>query len=141
MNWTGYIDDDSLGNTYKQVSGQRVQRTVTCIQNTDQDAAVFWVGLDGYNSTTLEQAGTLALCNDGVASYYDWWEMVPTNNQVTVPPILPGDSITSSVKYSSGAHTLKVTDATHPTSSFTTTQTCSVTCTNASAEWIAEALC
>jgi hypothetical protein len=119
------------------VSGQWVQPAVTCISNNDIEAAVFWVGLDGYQSSTVEQDGTLALCNDGVVSYYDWWEMAPAP-QATMNPILAGDHITSSVKYSSGVYTLKVTDATHPTQSFTTTQACSATCSNGSAEWIAE---
>jgi hypothetical protein len=137
-NWTGYVDDNSLGFTYNKVSGHWVQPAVTCIRKNDQELAVFWVGIDGYNSTTVEQDGTLALCNNGVVSYYDWWEMVPTNSIQIVSPILPGDTMASSVTFLSGAYTLKVTDATHPVSSFTTTQTCSVTCTDASAEWIAE---
>jgi hypothetical protein len=39
---------------------------------------------------------------------------------------------------SGSSYTLAVTDSTHPANSFSTAQSCS-TCTNSSAEWIAEA--
>ncbi len=137
-NWSGYVDDNSHGNTYKKLSGQWVQPAVTCIRNNDEELAVFWVGLDGFNDSTVEQDGTGALCDNGAIEYFDWWEMFPTKPSRRCAVISPGDSITSSVKFSSGAYTLKVADATHTSASFSTTQTCSGTCSNASAEWIAE---
>jgi hypothetical protein len=100
---------------------------------------VFWVGIDGFTSGTVEQDGTLAECNHGGAFYFTWWEMFPTNSiQVAGSSVSPGDSISSSVVRSGTGYTLKVTDSTHPANSFSTTQSCS-TCVNSSAEWIAEA--
>jgi hypothetical protein len=76
-NWSGYVDTNSGGHTYSEVSGNWTEPTATCT-STNSDAA-FWVGLDGFTSATVEQAGTLAVCGDGTASYYTWWEMYPTD--------------------------------------------------------------
>jgi Peptidase A4 family len=137
-NWAGYADDNTAGNTYTTVTGNWSEPAVTCPRHGTQ-LAVFWVGIDGFTSGTVEQDGTLAQCNHGTATYFSWWEMFPTNSiQVVGSSVIPGDSISSSVVRSGSTYTLKVTDSTHPANSFTTAQTCS-TCTNSSAEWIAEA--
>src|SRR4051812_28714858 len=54
-NWTGYADHS---RTYKVVRATWRQPRVTC-GATDAIAA-FWVGLDGYRSSTVEQDGSLA---------------------------------------------------------------------------------
>ena len=138
LNWAGYADDNTAGNTYSTVTGNWSEPAVTCPSHGTL-YAVFWVGIDGFTSGTVEQDGTLAECNHGAASYFTWWEMFPTNSiQVVGSSVSPGDSISSSVVRTSSSYTLKVTDSTHPANSFSTTQSCS-TCTNSSAEWIAEA--
>src|SRR5215469_7626790 len=138
LNWAGYADDNTAGNTYSTVTGNWSEPAVTCPSHGTL-YAVFWVGIDGFTSGTVEQDGTLAECNHGAASYFTWWEMFPTNSiQVVGSSVSPGDSINSSVVRTSSSYTLKVTDSTHPANSFSTTQSCS-TCTNSSAEWIAEA--
>lgn len=136
-NWAGYADDNSAGNTYTQVQATWVQPAVSC-NPTGQELAAFWVGLDGFNDGTVEQDGSLAYCDNGVASYYDWWEMYPANAVQIVAPVSPGDTLSSFVVYSNGAYDLHVEDQTNPSASFTTTQRCSSTCSNSSAEWIAE---
>jgi hypothetical protein len=99
---------------------------------------VFWVGIDGYSSGTVEQDGTLAQCSGGVASYYTWWEMYPSNSvQVVGTSVQPGDKITSSVVRSGTTYTLRVVDSTNPANSFSLNETCG-SCANSSAEWIAE---
>jgi hypothetical protein len=136
-NWSGYA---VKGTTFKAVSGKWTQPSVNC-SSAPNGIVVFWVGLDGYSSGTVEQDGTLAECNNGVPSYYDWWEMYPTNAVQIVHSISVGDVFNSSVTYTgSGHYTLTVTDKTHPSSSFTTVQTCG-NCQRSSAEWIAEAPC
>jgi hypothetical protein len=104
--------------------------------------AAFWVGLDGVNSGTVEQDGTLAWCYQGRPYYYTWWEMFPTVGVEAIgTAVNPGDHIVASVRFSAGAYVLRVTDSTNPANSFSTTQICNylVVCSNASAEWIAEA--
>ena len=50
---------------------------MTCTSATS--LAAFWVGIDGYSSSSVEQDGTLVECYRGTAYYYTWWEMYPTN--------------------------------------------------------------
>src|SRR6266568_5954374 len=133
-NWSGYADTSS---TFSKATGNWTEPSVTCgSRGTD---AVFWVGIDGFTSGSVEQDGTLAECSGGSAFYFTWWEMYPTNAiQVVGSSVVPGDTISASVVRSGTSYTLKVTDSTHPANSFTTTQSCS-NCANSSAEWIAEA--
>jgi len=133
-NWSGYAD---TGATFSTVTGHWSEPSVSCSSQTS--LAAFWVGIDGYSSSSVEQDGTLAECYRGSAYYYTWWEMYPSNAiQVVGSTLRPGDSITASVVRSGGSYTLKVTDSSRSGDSFTTTQSCS-SCANSSAEWIAEA--
>src|SRR5262249_46533235 len=102
FNWSGYVDDNSTGKTYSSVAGTWKQPKVTC--PTDENRiAVWWIGLDGWNSGTVEQDGTLAWCFQGNASYWTWWEMYPTNQiQIVGSSVAPGDTIVTSVKYAAG---------------------------------------
>jgi hypothetical protein len=136
-NWSGYADDNTAGHTYSTITGSWSEPSVSCSRQTS--LAAFWVGIDGYASSSVEQDGTLAECESGRAFYFSWWEMYPTNAiQVVGESVSPGDSISASVVRNGTSYTLKVTDSTHPANSFSTTQTCS-NCANSSAEWIAEA--
>lgn len=133
-NWSGYAD---TGSGFSTVTGSWTEPGVSCTSTTS--LAAFWVGLDGYSSSSVEQDGTLIECYGGAAYYYTWWEMYPTNAiQVVGSTLHAGDSITASVVRSGTSYTLKVTDSSRPADSFSTTQTCS-SCANSSAEWIAEA--
>jgi hypothetical protein len=137
-NWAGFADTKT-SSKYNKVTGSWTQPKGTCGSTTS--LAVFWVGIDGFNSKTVEQDGTLIQCQGGQATYFSWWEMYPSNSiQVVSSAVRPGDKITSSVTRSGTSYTLKVTDSTHPAASFTTTQSCAATtCVDSSAEWIAEA--
>ena len=133
-NWSGYAD---TGSGFSTVTGSWTEPSVSCTSQTS--LAAFWVGIDGYSSSSVEQDGTLAECYRGAAYYYTWWEMYPTNAiQVVGQTLRAGDSITASVVRSGTSYTLKVTDSTRSADSFSTTQSCSG-CANSSAEWIAEA--
>ena len=133
-NWSGYAD---TGSGFSTVTGSWTEPGVSCTSTTS--LAAFWVGIDGYSSSSVEQDGTLVECYRDVAYYYTWWEMYPTNDiQVVGSTLHAGDSITASVVRSGTSYTLKVTDSSRSADSFSTTQTCS-SCANSSAEWIAEA--
>jgi hypothetical protein len=137
FNWAGYAADGVSGATYQAVSGSWKVNKIVCPKDEDR-LAVFWVGLDGFADSTVEQAGTGASCTDGAAAYFTWWEMYPTNQiQIVGTTVEPGDRVSARVSVTGGTYTLAVTDTTTVGNSFTKTQTCS-TCTNASAEWIAE---
>jgi hypothetical protein len=134
-NWSGYAD---TGSGFSSVAGNWIEPSATCPRRGTQLAA-FWVGIDGYSSSTVEQDGTLIECSRGTAYQFTWWEMYPSNAIQTVSSALaPGDSISASVVRSGTSYTLTVTDRSHPAASFSTTQSCS-NCANSSAEWIAEA--
>jgi Peptidase A4 family len=134
-NWSGYAN---TSESFTSVGGSWSEPTVSCSGFSEQLAA-FWVGIDGFSSSSVEQDGTLAECYFGSVYHYSWWEMYPTNDiQVVGQSVSPGDHITASVVRSGSSYTLKVTDSTHTANSFSTTQSCS-SCANSSAEWIAEA--
>jgi len=136
-NWAGYADTKT-SSKYSKVTGSWTEPTGTC--GSKESLAVFWTGIDGFNSSSVEQDGTLIDCEGGTPTYFSWWEMFPSNAiQAVSSAVRPGDHITSSVTRSGTKYTLKVTDSTHPAASFSTTQTCGATCVDSSAEWIAEA--
>jgi hypothetical protein len=133
-NWSGYAD---TGSKFSKVSASWKEPTGSC--GLGISLAAFWVGIDGFNSSSVEQDGTMIECYLGTEYQYSWWEMYPTNAVQTVgSTVASGDSITASVARSGTGYKLSVTDSTHPANSFSTTQSCS-NCANTSAEWIAEA--
>jgi len=73
-NWSGYAD---TGATFSTATGHWTEPSVSCGSQTS--LAAFWVGIDGYSSSSVEQDGTLAECYQGSAYYYTWWEMYPSN--------------------------------------------------------------
>ncbi|HEY2442206.1 MAG TPA: G1 family glutamic endopeptidase [Streptosporangiaceae bacterium] len=133
--WYGYVDTNSSGNTYSQASGQWAVPAASCTATASELA--LWVGIDGFTSSTVEQAGTLTDCSGGTPTYFTWWEMFPGSVHIVGDTVHPGDKITTSVTKSGTTYTLKVTDATTAANSFSVKESCSA-CTDTSAEWIAE---
>jgi hypothetical protein len=139
-NWAGYVATGAT-NKFTSVSASWVQPAATCTSG-DQYSA-FWVGLDGYTSSTVEQTGSAADCVGKTAQYYAWWEIYPAaETEITGHPVKAGDHFTASVTYSSpDDYTLTITDSTEsPTWTYTTTQTLAGA-KRSSAEVIAEAPC
>jgi hypothetical protein len=136
-NWSGYA---TYNATFTDVKGSWIQPTATCSTSGHRYAA-FWVGLDGYNSNSVEQIGTDSDClNKNRPSYYAWIEMypaAPVNLSSSKYPVAPKDSISAEVKASGSSYTLVLTNTTRAWS-YTTTQS-STTAQNSSAEWVAEA--
>ncbi|MEA2718096.1 MAG: hypothetical protein QOI99_2413 [Actinomycetota bacterium] len=94
--WSGYV---SVGRTYTDVSARFTVPSVSCPEpNTN---ASFWVGLDGFDSPTVEQIGVEALCRDGVARYSAWWQAFPATSQPLDIVVVPGHEIV--VRVSVGA--------------------------------------
>jgi hypothetical protein len=134
-NWSGYADSSTTANTFTGVSAAWRQPATQC--SPEQELTAYWVGLDGYSNATVEQDGTLAYCFEGVAYYYTWWEMYPGASVTVGSTVQPGDVIAASVERRGTSYTLALRDYTNPANSFSTVQSCT-TCTNESAEWIAE---
>jgi len=135
--WAGYVVTPhrpltNVGASWKVPS-------VTCRVTTDQQAAVFWVGLDGWYDRTVEQAGIEAYCSGTTAVYTAWWEMFPSNHITQVFPVRPGDEITASVTFRSGIFTITVKDLTsRRMSKIEARCTSTMICRRSSAEWMAE---
>lgn len=135
-NWSGYAVESP--SQFTEVTSTWVQPTAKCSGFGDTYAS-FWVGLDGYASSSVEQLGTDSDCGFfGSPSYYAWYEMYPAASveiSTTQYPVKPGDTLTASVTRSGTSYTLAMKSSEGWT--FSTTQTGSDA--NSSAEWIAEA--
>lgn len=130
-NWSGYAIAGGPGSI-SYVAGSW---NVPAVSNTSGFSAT-WVGIDGFNSRTVEQIGTESDFVGGQASYYAWYEMYP-NPTVQIPqPIQPGDAITASVAYAAGTgFTLTINDSSWSTPF---TQTIQSSAPRTSAEWVVE---
>ena len=66
---------------------------VACTANSQPTYSAYWVGLGGggQQSSALEQIGTQADCStSGTATYYAWYELVPSAPVKLVPGDSPG---------------------------------------------------
>jgi Peptidase A4 family len=135
-NWSGYAVQDA--SKFTDARGSWVQPTATCTSRSAQYAA-FWVGIDGYSSSSVEQLGTDSDCSGkGRPSYYAWWEMYPQNSvelSTSTYPVKPGDTLTADVSVSGTTFTLSLKSSEGWT--FSTVQSGSGLA-QSSAEWIAE---
>jgi hypothetical protein len=136
-NWSGYAATGSDGS-FTSVSSSWTEPTVSC-NDSGEDYAAFWVGLDGYNSDSVEQTGTDSDCDGGSPDYYGWYEMYPAYPVYYDNPVYPGDSMSASVSVSGDTYTLVLTDSTQ---GWTQTQNISESgLSDSSAEVITEAPC
>lgn len=132
-NWSGYA---AASGTYTSVSASWTEPTGTCSGSAKYSS--FWVGLDGYNSGTVEQTGSEVDCSGSTPQYYSWYEMYPAYPVNFSNTVRPGDHFTGSVTHTSGSsYTLKLSDTTQGWS-HTVTKSLSGAA-NSSAEVIAEA--
>lgn len=134
-NWSGYA---GTTGTYTSVSASWTQPAGTC-SGGDQYAA-FWVGLDGYTSSTVEQAGSEVDCVGRTARYYAWYEMYPGPSEDYSNTVKAGDHFNGSVTYDNGSKFSLVISDTTQGWTHTTTQTLAGA-SRSSAEVIVEAPC
>lgn len=135
--WSGYVVASKTPLT--DVSANWKVPPVVCEKTTAEQAAVFWVGLDGWYDRTVEQAGVEAYCSGTTPVYTAWWEMFPSNHITQVFSVRPGDAIVASVHYLNDVFTMTVRDVSSgATSTVNTRCATGMTCARSSAEWIAE---
>jgi len=110
-NWSGYAVTGSDG-AFNSVSSSWTEPAASCSRGTQY--AAFWVGLDGYNSDSVEQTGTDSDCSGSTPDYYGWYEMYPADPVYFNNPVEPGDSMSASVTFDGGSstYTLTLTDNT-----------------------------
>lgn len=109
-NWSGYAVNGSAGSV-SLVQASWTVPSVTCPSSGNTYAAV-WVGIDGFQSTTVEQTGTDSDCASGVASYYAWYEFYPSPSVTVGGNVHPGDKIGARVWYSAGVFNVLMVDFT-----------------------------
>jgi len=134
-NWSGYA---ATSGTYTSVSASWTQPAGTCSRG-DQYAA-FWVGLDGYSSSTVEQTGSEVDCVGRTAEYYAWYEMYPGPSENYSNRVRAGDHFNATVTFTGGStYSLFIQDTTQGWSHTTTASLAGAA--RSSAEVIVEAPC
>jgi hypothetical protein len=132
-NWSGYA---VTGLGYSSATAQWVVQSVAPSRKATYSSE--WVGIDGYNNSSLIQTGTESDYYNGAAHYDAWWEILPAAETV-IPSITvsPGDHMSATITKGSGSSwTITINDITR-NQSFSTVQT--YTGPQTSAEWIEEA--
>jgi Peptidase A4 family len=135
-NWAGYIASGAAGG-YTSVSSSWTEPSGQCGQG-DQYSA-FWVGLDGYSDSTVEQTGSEVDCSGSTPEYSAWYELYPAAPVYFTNPVKPGDEFSASVSYENSKFQITLADSTQGW-----TQTASQSLAAAelsSAEVVAEAPC
>ncbi len=108
--WSGYEASGAGDGAYTSVASQWTEPSVTC---TTPGIVLFWVGLDGWGDSTVEQTGTGVDCTSGSPQYFAWWETYPANSVQEYPlPVSPGDSISASVTAVNGEYAMDLSDST-----------------------------
>ncbi len=138
-NWSGFAVTGPNGSV-SDVKGSWIVPSVTCSSSTTYSS--YWVGIDGYSSSTVEQTGTDSDCSSGHGVYYAWYEFYPNPSvQISGFTVNPGDVVSAEVSYSTstGQFTTTITDGSQH---FSTSGSVSGAA-RSSAEWIVErpALC
>jgi hypothetical protein len=107
-NWSGYA---ATTGTYTSVSASWTEPTGICSGSAKYSS--FWVGLDGYNSGSVEQTGSEVDCSGTRAVYYAWYEMYPAASVSYSNTVRPGDHFNASVTYTgSNNFNLTISDTT-----------------------------
>ena len=135
-NWSGYA---VTGSDFTNAKGSWIVPKVDCT-TTPSSYSAFWVGIDGYSSTTVEQTGTISYCSGKTAAYYAWYEFYPQPSfDIASVPVTPGDKMSASVTYNGTEFTTVITNETTGKSYTKSAKVAGAK--RSSAEWIAEAPC
>jgi Peptidase A4 family len=134
-NWSGYA---VTGTGFTRATGRwSVPRVSTPKRARSRLFSSTWVGIDGFNNSSLIQAGTEQDWINGAPFYQAWWEILPAP-ETPIPSITvrPGDSMSVSIASGAPNWTIVITDITTG-QSFTTHQ--AYVGPQTSVEWIQEA--
>jgi hypothetical protein len=133
-NWSGYSVTGANGSI-SEAQGSWVVPAVSC--STGSQYSSFWVGIDGFNSNSVEQTGTDSDCSGGTPVYYAWYEFYPHPSfLISRMAVHVGDTMTAKVSFSGKTFTVTLIDQTRGTSFSTSSR---MNAARSSAEWIAEA--
>jgi peptidase A4-like protein len=131
-NWSGYAISGSI---FTSVTGSWTVQAVSPTKKASYSSQ--WVGIDGFNDSSLIQTGTESDYYHGAAHYAAWWEILPAAETVIPMTVRPGDTMSASVSRNpDGTWTISINDTTTP-GSFSIVRAYSGPLT--SAEWVEEA--
>ena len=138
LNWAGYADVVHSGSV-SYVNASWIVPSVSPSQGLKFVAV--WVGIDGFNDSTVEQTGILAETYGGKVYYSAWYEFYPAAS-VSAPSsdvVKPGDLIVAWVQYNPGSNTFTTVlrDVTEGWT-FSSPATSVPNAYRSSAEWIVE---
>ena len=139
-NWSGYAVS-ALPGTVFNATGSWLVPAIQGPCPVSQDLhSSFWVGIDGWDSSTVEQTGTESACINGKPAYFAWYEFFPKRAvEIDKIAVNPGDVISAGVSYSPSTDKFTVTIADVTTSRSFTKSAKVDSALRDSAEWIAEA--
>jgi len=143
-NWSGYVAANNLNNpgqnSVSAVYGSWIVPAISAASNSTYCA--IWVGIDGYNSPSVEQIGTAHDWSNGTAQHYAWFEMYPGGSYaISGFPVNVGDVISASVEYTgNNVFVMRlVNDTKKVVVTIPTSYTTSASAQRKSAEWVVEA--
>ncbi len=136
-NWSGYAVSSSTQGAYDSVSGswvvpavgpsggskptsfwartwKSILRLLGIVSSGSDGYSASWIGIDGFNNSSLIQTGTAQNYVNGQAQYYAWWEILPSPETVisqTQYPVTPGDNMQAEIaKQADGTWTIQLKD-------------------------------
>jgi hypothetical protein len=135
-NWAGWAV--SAGSkTVTDVKGSWIVPKIQGSCPSSYQYSSFWIGIDGYSASSVEQIGTDSDCQGGSPTYYAWFEFYPNpSHYISTLTIHPGNIVSAEVHFTGSKFTVTLKDL-NTSKSFT--KSASVTASRSSAEWIAEA--
>ncbi|MCI4320206.1 MAG: G1 family endopeptidase [Thermoplasmata archaeon] len=137
-NWAGYGISGKKGSVTDVKGTWVVPSMKGRCPSTASYSVAFWIGIDGMNSSTVEQTGMDLVCYHGTVSYYSWREFYPLPFITLTIVVHAGDKMSAEVSYqaSTKVFTTSLTDVTTgKTSAHSRTFPSAV---RSSAEWIVE---
>ena len=129
-NWAGYLAQGS----YHFISSSWKVPSVAATNEWSGNGE--WVGIGGYSSSDLIQAGTRAISHDGIVTYTAWYELLPSVAVVTPLGIHPGDEVSAFIREES-TDEWRITLTDHTTGQTFSTRV-PYQSSYSSAEWIEE---
>jgi hypothetical protein len=112
--WSGYAVVACGSCHLRYVAADWTLPRLDCANSPDQSWIAWWVGLDGWTTGSIEQAGVFGNCAAGAAYYYLFTEMYPAPSRFVLTAAGPGDRMGAAVYFdrASGLWHLSLTDAT-----------------------------
>jgi Peptidase A4 family len=135
-NWSGYA---VTRGKFRKIRATFYVPIMNC-PSSGNTFSSHWVGLDGFNSKTVEQDGIEADCIGGTQRVFAWHEVFPRPEQpFTTLKIRPGDSVTATTTFTRGKFKMEVKNNTTGKHRTVSQRCAGATCKRSSAEVISEA--